>query len=626
MQGGYHGRQLRVDFGTRAVAVEPLDHVLARKYLGGNGLAIHALFHEMGPGVPALAPEALLVLASGPWNDTPIPGSSRTCIAAKSPLTGIFYDSTFGGRFPATFKRTGLDTVVMSGRADEPVYLYITPHGADIHGAGHLRGLTIRATVEALREEHGLHCDVLAIGPAGENLVRFACAGHYWQNREGFAGRGGIGAVMGSKNLKAVVVSGDVRNPIARRDELNDYLYGHRAEVRQGTAGLTEFGTPMLANFLNSLGALAVRNQARESWERAGEISGERLRAQYWDKNTTCFVCPVACGKDVKIESGRFAGTHAKLPEWETIYAFGSLLENADIEIVIKAGELCDTLGLDTITMGVTLAFAYACFERGLLGEADIGCALVFGDADPVLGLIARTARREGFGELLAMGSAAMAAEIGGGAEDLLLCVKGLEIPGHSARALKGLGLGYATATRGGSHHDARPTPFYTGLVDRFSVAASPNYATRSQNFTAVGDSLVQCRFISERGGYGMFVDETYASLLRLVTGADFDAGEVEQIGERICNLERCFNVRENIRRKDDRLPHKLMVEPIPDGPSKGMYCPEPELQRMLDEYYRLRGWDADGIPTVARLASLGLATAAQTVAGLKRAETHTGG
>lgn len=620
MPGGYHGLQLRIDLASRRWRSEPVEEQLIRNYIGGNGFAAHFLFREMPTAVDALAPENLLVLATGPWSSTPIPGSSRACIAAKSPLTGIFYDSTFGGRFPTTLKRTGFDLVLLANGADEPIYLLITEDGVEFRSARELTGRTVRDTVQAIRAREGDRTDVLAIGPAGENRVRFASAGHYWQNREGMAGRGGIGAVMGAKNLKAIAVRGAKRTPIAAADVLDDFLHGHRAEVRQGTAGLTEYGTPMLANFLNALGALGTRNLARETWDQANQVSGERMKAEYWDKNTTCFVCPVACGKDVKIESGRYAGTHAKIPEWETVYGFGPLIENADIETIIKAGELCDMLGLDTITMGVTLAFAYDCFERGILSEADVGRPLRFGDPEPILDLVRQTAAREGIGELLAEGSARMAARLGRGAEKSLLSVKGLEIPGHSARALKGMSIGYATATRGGSHHDARPTPFYVGAVDRFSVAAAPGFAVRSQNFTAIGDSLVQCRFVGERGGYGLFIDSTYAHLLRLVTGHDWTTEEVETVGERIYNLERCFNVREGIRRRDDRLPYKVMHEPIPDGPSRGMHCSPEELHSMLDEYYRLRGWDADGVPMTTKLESLGLADAAAALISLDAA------
>lgn len=614
MLGGYSGRLLRVDLTRASSAIELLSEDFFRSYLGGNGIAAYLLLHELTAGVDPFSEENCLVLATGPWNDTPIPGSSRSCIATKSPLTGIFYDSTFGGRFPVTLKRTGFDAVVFSGKAECASYVLIDENGISLCPAEDLVGLGVREAVEAVRAIEGRATDILAIGPAGENMVRFACAGHYWENREGFAGRGGIGAVMGAKNLKAIAVRGKHRNTIARNEELHTFLQTHRAEVRRGTEGLTEYGTPMLAKLLNAMGAMGTRNLDRETWDQVEQISGETLKEKYWKQNTTCFVCPVACGKDVEITSGPLKGTYAKAPEWETVYAFGPLLENANIESIIKAGELCDELGLDTITMGVTLAFLYECFEKGIVTESDVGFTLRFGDAEPILKLIRMTAFREGIGNLLAEGSAAMAAQLGQGAENSLLTVKGLEIPGHSPRALKGMSLGYATATRGGSHHDARPTPFYVGAADRFSVADAPAFAVRSQNFTAVGDSLVQCRFVGERGGYGLFLDDTYAHLVNLVTGWDCSVAELERIGERIYALERCFNVRENVRRPLDRLPFKVMHIPIPEGPSQGLYCAEDELNAMLDEYYRLRGWDVEGVPTRAKLDEIGIGEAADFV------------
>ncbi len=614
MRGGYHGQLLRVDLSSRECVVEPLDEGMARQFLGGNGFAARILFDELAAIADPLSEDNILVLATGPWNDTPIPGSSRACIAAKSPLTGIFYDSTFGGRFPTTFKRTGYDLLVVTGRAKKPCYLIIDEDGVDFRPARGLAGKTVRQTVKAIQVDEGVKTDVLAIGPAGENLVRFASAGHYWQNREGIAGRGGMGAVMGSKQLKAIAVRGARRTPLAHEAELKTYVRDYREEVRTGTAGLIEYGTAMLANFLNKLGAIGTRNFSCESWDLAERVSGERLKEEYWDRNTTCFVCPVACGKDVKITQGRFAGTHTKIPEWETIYAFGPMLENSNIEVIIKASELCDDVGVDTITMGVTLAFAYECFERGLLTEAQVGRPLRFGDPEPILELIELTARRQGIGALLAEGSARLAVELGAEAEKSLICVKGLELPGHSPRALKGMSIGYATGTRGGSHHDTRPTPFYVGEADRFSIDDAPAYAVRSQNFTAVGDSLVQCRFVSERGGYGLFLNDTYAFMLKCATGWEFSIDELESLGARICNLERAFNVRENVRRHNDRLPYKIMHDPIPDGPSAGMHCPDDELQGMLDAYYGLRGWDQDGVPKGETLDGLGLADVARAL------------
>jgi aldehyde:ferredoxin oxidoreductase len=294
------------------------------------------------------------------------------------------------------------------------------------------------------------------------------------------------------------------------------------------------------------------------------------------------------------------------MPEYETIFALGPMLGIANPEALILANDLCDLLGMDTISMGVTLAVVCEALERGWLKPAEVEVPFGWGDWRGMLRLVEMTARREGFGARLAEGAWRLAESIHPEATRLVYAVKRLELPAHSARALKGLSIGYATATRGGSHHDTRPTPQYAPTFDRRSTDDKPVFAARSQHFTAVGDSLVMCRFTSERG-WGLFLGEPYARMVRAVTGWDVSAEELERIGERIINLERLFNVREGVRRQADVLPWKVMHEPIPEGPSAGMYCPPAELSAMLDAYYALRGWDADGVPTPGRLDALGL-------------------
>ena len=330
------------------------------------------------------------------------------------------------------------------------------------------------------------------------------------------------------------------------------------------------------------------------------------MKDHFHDRDTTCLKCPVACGKQYAIREGEFAGTRAKMPEYETIFAFGPMLGNASPESLILANDLCDLLGMDTISLGVTLAFVAEALERGWLTREEIGVPFGWGEVHGMLKLVEMTARREGFGDRLAEGAWRLAESLGGDATQAVYAVKKLELPAHSARALKGLSIGYATATRGGSHHDTRPTPQYAQGFDRRGTKDKPDFAVRSQHFTAIGDSLVMCRFTSERG-YGLFLGPPYADMVRAVTGFDVTVEELERIGERVINLERLFNVREGVRRAADVLPWRVMHEPIPDGPSAGMYCPPDELATMLDEYYRLRGWDADGVPTAARLASLGV-------------------
>jgi aldehyde:ferredoxin oxidoreductase len=603
---GYGGRILHVDVTNGQVRVEPVPEGMARSLVGGNGFAARLLLDHVPAGVDPYEPANVVAFAVGPITDTAVPGNSRACVATKSPLTGLFFDSTFGGRFPATMKRTGFDAIVISGRAAEPVYVKVTETGAEVVPAPALWGQTTRDTVQAIQTSQGPDTDVMAIGPAGERLVRFAAMGTYWKNREGFAGRGGVAAVLGAKRVKAVAVTGARKTEVADAPLLKKLLDERRESLMTGTKALATYGTPFLVKPINTLGALGSYNLRQETFADSLAISGEQMHAHYHARDTTCLKCPVACGKQYQIRDGELEGLKAKMPEYETIFAFGSMLGNAHAGSLTRANDLCDLLGMDTISMGVTLAFVAEALERGWLSEREVGLPFGWGDWRGMLRLIEMTAAREGFGDRLAEGGWRLAESVHPEATKIVYAVKRLELPAHSARALKGMSIGYATATRGGSHHDTRPTPQYAQGYERRSADGKPEFAVRSQHFTAVDDSLVVCRFTSERG-FGLYVDEPYARMLRAVTGWDVSAEELERVGERVINLERLFNVREGVRRKDDVLPWRVMHEPIPDGPSAGMYCPPEELSMMLDRYYSLRGWDQDGVPTRERLSALEL-------------------
>jgi len=603
---GYGGRILFVDVGTGDNRIQPVTEAMARALLGGNGFAARLLLDHVPAGVDAYDPANAVIFAVGPVTDTTVPGNSRACVAGKSPLTGLFFDSTFGGRFPATMKRTGFDAIVITGGAAEPVYVKVTESGAELRSARALWGQSTRDTVAAIHAAEGADADVMAIGPAGERLVRFSAMGSYWKNREAFAGRGGLASVLGSKRVKAVVVAGARKTEVADPAALKALLEQQREPLKTGTKALSIYGTPFLVKPINTLGALGSYNLRGEVFADAVPISGEEMHAHMHDRDTTCLKCPVACGKQYEVREGELLGLKAKMPEYETIFAFGSMLGNAHAASLARANDLCDLLGLDTISMGVTLAFVCEAVERGWLSERELGVPFGWGDWRGMLRLVEMTATREGFGDRLAEGAWRLAESIHTEATRLVYAVKRLELPAHSARALKGMSIGYATATRGGSHHDTRPTPQYAQNFDRRSPEGKPEFAMKSQHFTAVDDSLVLCRFTSERG-FGLYVEEPYARMVGAITGWDMTTEELERVGERIVNLERLFNVREGVRRGDDALPWRVMHEPIPDGPSAGAYCPPEELAGMLDRYYALRGWDADGVPTPARLSALDL-------------------
>jgi len=603
---GYAGRILQIDLGKQKFEIQNFDEAFARKFLGGNGFAAKILYEGLNPGVDPFSPENIVVFAVGPITDTPVPSTSRAYVATKSPLNGLFFDSTFGGRFAITQKRTGFEAIAITGKSPEPVYLLVDEQGARFKPASSLWGKLTRETVDAIHALEGEDADAVAIGPAGEKLARFACLVHYWRGREGVSGRGGVGAILGSKNVKAVVIKGARKTQVADPNSLRDLIDSRKEAMEKGTAGLKNLGTPVLVNMINTIGGLGVRNLQEEYSSRASEIGGERIKELFFERNDTCFGCPIACGKTLRLPASQ-QGLRWKMPEYETLFSLGSMTENWDPASLLKLNALCDQWGLDTISMGVTLSFALECFEKGFLSPQDAGGrTLRFGDPALILELVEETGKRQGLGDVLAEGSFRLAQRLGKEAADLLYCVKKLEVAGHSTRALKGMAIGYATATRGGSHHDARPTLQYAGEFDRTKAQGQPSFAVRTQNFTALDDSLTQCRFASERG-YGGLINENYVKMINAVTGWSLNLGEAEKLGERIYNLERAFNCREGISRKDDQLPFRTTHQPIPSGPSQGMYCPPPELNSLLDEYYQLRGWDGNGIPTAKKLKDLGL-------------------
>lgn len=593
-------RVLRFDLGDMSSKVEELKEEEKRLYFGANGMAAKILLEEMRGAVDPLSQDNLLVLGVGPITDAPIFGTARGYIASKSPLTGGYFDSTFGGRFAITQKRTGFDLVVVGGKAERPVYLYVDEGGGKILSAEDLWGLTTREAIERLRQIHGPRADVLAIGPAGENGVRYACLVHEWDGRGGVAGRGGIGAVLGSKKVKAIVVGGGERRPrVSDPEGLKGLAKKVKENLKSKAAGLSQYGTPILVALYQMQGALGTRNLQREVNDRWEEISAERIRERYFFKHLSCSACPVACGKMCRVAEGNYPGIEWKMPEYETLFALGTMTDVCDLPTLIAANKECDLLGLDTISMGVTISFAMECAEKGLLKE-DIqkGVELKFGDSSRLLDLIRMTAKREGFGEILAEGSFRIADLLGDEAKKLLYGVKGLEIPGHSARVFPINAIGYATNTRGGSHHDHRPTFRSVPPDDPLhrELDLQIKFVIDTQNFTAIGDSMTMCRFVMEQG-LGIRLNEDHLALINAVTGWGLTLEELTRMAERIVTMERLFNCREGMDRSKDILPCRVMEEPVPDGPAMGKCFPKTLLDSALKKYYELRGWDEMGVP-----------------------------
>ena len=600
---GHQGKILRVNLSTGEIKVESYQDEFARMFLGGNGMAAKLIYDSVPPGTDPFAPENMVVFSAGPLTDTLIWGTSRGHMASISPLTGLFGDSNFGGQFAVSQKRSGFDAICISGKSPKQVYLQISDSGAVIKDARQLWGKTTEETIHALESDQGEGAICGSIGPAGENGVLFANV-IFGGKRPGVGGRCGLGAVMGSKNLKAVVVRGSKRTEIADRRHITEVLKEKYTNLKGNIRPLKSLGTPFLVHTINSLNLLGTHNNSKEVCDFANEISGEVLKENYWEKDVACYGCPVACGKMITVAKGEYAGRVAKMPEYETLYAFGSMLDNRDLDSIIEANHVCYLMGIDTISMGVTLAFVAECLEKGLTSQAELHGKVAFGDGESLVELIRKTTAKQGIGEHLAMGSARLAKRFGSDAYRYLYVVKGLEIAGHSPRGLRNMSLSYAVSTRGGSHHDGRPN--YVTVDPDPGFEPQPNLVLKNNYFTAVGDSLVICRFTAERG-LGTPLNENMVKLVNAVTGWDLDLQDLEKIGERIYNLERLMNVERGVSRKDDLLPCRVMNEPIPDGKLKGRYCPKEELDKMLDQYYALRGWTRDGIPTPEKLQELGL-------------------
>ena len=588
---GWAGKILDIDLTSGAVKATPLDEGMARLFLGGRGLGARLLWDLVGPEVDPLAPENVLIFANGPLTATGYQTSNRFSVSTKSPLTGTVLDANSGGFWGMQFKKTGYDALIVRGRAARPVWIEIKPDGAHLHPAEHLWGKRVRETTQALGQDDNRR-NVLCIGPAGENLSRIAAIMNDGQRS---LARGGPGAVMGSKNLKAIVVQGQGRPAIDDADKFKFMLYEARKLLRASpltSQALPEFGTAVVMNLVNAVGALPTRNFQQSVFEEAEAISGEELTEKYLVKNAACWACPIGCTRITKT-----AKVEGEGPEFETTWAFGAACGVNDLAAIIEANALCNDLGIDTISAGSTIACAMELAEKGYL-DAD----LRFGRADRLAPLLEDLAARRGLGADLAEGSLRLATKYGH--PELSMSVKGLEMPAYDPRGMQGQGLLYATGNRGGCHMRGNMLGLEVlglpKLIDRFQVQGKSNYVILHQNANAAIDSLVLCKFTN----MGV-AEEYFARTLSAVTGVNYATGDLIKVGERVWNLERLYNLREGFGRAHDILPPRLLHEPVPDGPSKGWVS---KLGPMLAEYYRARGWDEAGAPQAKKLADLELA------------------
>jgi len=607
---GWMGKVLRVDLGRGQLREEELDPLAARDYLGGRGLGIHYLRRELNPKVEPLSAENIMIMAAGPLTATGAPTGARYMVVTKSPLTGALTCSNSGGQFPAELKKAGWDAIIFEGQAPEPVYLWIRDDKVELRSAGHLWGKTSHDTDDAVRAETDPRARVACIGPAGEKQVLFAAI---MNDRDRAAGRSGVGAVMGHKNVKAVVVKGSGSVPLADEaafKEINGAILGQfREAAKQNPPALRLHGTAVTVMATQNYGVLPTRNFQTGVFEGWQGIHGETLTQKYLVRSKACHSCPIACGRVTKVDDPVFGG-EGEGPEYETVYALGSNCGVDNLAAVTKANYICNELGLDTITMGSTIACAMELAEKGYLSDKEVGRKLRFGDAQALVDLTRLTGLKEGFGEALALGSLRLATHCGH--PELAMVSKGQEFAGYEPRGEQGMGLAYATSPVGASHMRGDPAYFellgVPKTIDRMTYDDKPPLVAKWQDLFAIIDSVGLCVFFSVRNLVEprLEVPPTgILSLLNAATGAEYSLEELERAGERIFNAERLFLVKAGFSRKDDSLPPRITQEPMPEGPSKGQVC---HLEEMLDGYYKVRGWSNKGIPGQAKLAELGLA------------------
>ncbi|MBN1956430.1 MAG: aldehyde ferredoxin oxidoreductase family protein [Anaerolineae bacterium] len=604
-------RLLKIDLGDARVQEERIDPDTVRDWLLGSGLAARIFYEAIDPARDPLDPASPLLVLTGLLTGTCAPAASRSTWCARSPLTGIWGESNVGGYWGAHLRFAGFDGLVVTGRADAPVYLWIHDGEAEIRDASHLWGQDTFAAHDQLRKETNRNAHVACIGPAGENGVRLAGVMTGGQAHNRTAGRCGMGALMGAKNLKAIVVHGRERPSYADDARFRAVVRRLNRYVRARSEGLYLAGTAGGVPATERFGDLPLKNWQEGSWPVGAQaISGQAMRQTIWTHNTHCFACPIQCGQAIEITDGPYAGTRGEGPEYETLAGFGGNLLIDDLHAVSAMNQLCNRLGLDTISISSAIAFATEALERGLLLPREAGLPLQWGAPGPALQLIEQIARREGLGDLLADGVRAAAARLGPEAESFAVHAKGLEVAYHDPRAFVDMALNYATAARGGCHLESLSYWHAYGVNwpgwhdergDRFaSDETSVRLVIDLQDFLATYNPLGLCKFIVKGG----MDPERTAELVSAAMGWEWTAADLMRAGERIFNLKRLINLRLGVTAADDVLPQRLLAEPRPSGTAAGNL---PDLAGMLPRYYELRGWDAQGRPGADKLRELGI-------------------
>jgi len=603
---GWHLKVLRVNLTARKVTSEDVDPKIARDYLGGRGWAIHYMYKEMDPMADPLGPENMLIFATGPLTATPAPTGNRYMVVTKSPLTGALAHSNSGGDFPTWMKRTGYDLFIFEGKASEPVYVFVNEDQVEVRSAAHVWGKDTHETTDILLAETSKDAKVACIGPAGENLALMAAI---MNDKHRAAARSGVGAVMGSKNLKAVVAMGKKNPPLHDPEGMRTISVNTSkevgADVKKGS-NMRIYGTSYVPQVTNTLGILPTNNFLQGTFEHVHNIDGDALKDNYLIRHTPCYRCPLSCGRLTEVPDGPYKGK-GEGPEYETISSLGTGCGVSDLAALVKANYLCNEFGLDTISTGMTIAAAMEMYEKGYISEDVIGMPLKFGDHDAMIEMIKKMAYNEGFGQELAQGSYRLAEKYGH--PEIAVTTRKQEFPGYDPRGSQGMGLLYATSNKGASHMEgdvAYEEVFGVPIKENpLTTEGKPELVKHFQDSFALIDSSGLCVFVAIRYVFNkdrMIWPEVLSSMMNLTTGAGYTPEEVLQAADRVYTLERMFLMKAGST--EDTLPHRMLHEPLPDGPAKGMVA---ELDKMLPEFYERRGWDENGWPTPEKLESLGL-------------------
>ncbi len=626
MPYAYNGKILHVNLTNGSYETEEPGDSFYRTYLGAKGFVAYYLFRELRRGIDPLSPENVLVLAAGSLTGTPGPGLNRYSAGAKSPLSGVYGDSEAGGWWGPELKFAGFDAIVLRGCSPHPVYLWIDDGKVELRDARHLWGRTTGEAHQAIRSEVGAagrRVRIVTIGPAGERLVRFALLSNELRH---FNGRGGMGAVMGSKNVKAVAVRGTKEPALADPDKVIEIVKWHAREFKNDPRGgaLNAMGTPGLVHGLQAAGLLPTHNFRSGSFDQWERIAYDAFKAEVMSGTGTCYACPVRCKREVAVDDGQYkVEPQYGGPEYETIAALGSGVEVGNLKAISAANQICAAYGLDSISAGVTIQWAMECYERGILTKEDTGgLELRFGDEKLVLRLLEMIARREGFGDLLAEGVRRASAKIGRGSEEFAMHVKGQELPLHEPRGKFNVGLGYAVSETGADHlrsaHDtsfvhAESAPLRSlaplGILAPIDpLAATPDkvrlYAV-SELTSVLWNSVGACFFVYSPRGF--FPLEQAVQLIRAITGWDTSLFELLKASERVINLARSFNLREGLTRADDTLPTRFF-QPLEGGRLQGKSIRPEDFERAVTLYYQMRGWNpVSGLPSAGKLVELGL-------------------